>query len=60
MLFGFFIWGEKEVVENWVDLPRLGEEKLRIGRGSGKDFERSKVFVHEFSLWMRGFNISAF
>ena len=50
MLFGFFIWGEKEVVENWVDLPRLGEEKLRIGRGSGKDFERSKVFVREFSL----------
>ena len=43
-----------------MDLSRYGEEKLRVGQGSGKDFERSKVFVHEFSIRMRGFNISAF
>ena len=60
MLFGFFVWGEEGVVENWVDLPGFGEEKSRVGWGSVKDFERSQALVHEFSLWMHGFNVSAF
>ena len=60
MLLGFLVWGEKGVMENWVDLPGFGEEKSRVGWGSGKDFKRSKAFVCEFGLWMRGLNVSAF
>ena len=45
MLFGFLVWGEKGVVKNQVDSPRLGEEKLRVGWGSGEDLKRPKAFV---------------
>ena len=45
MLFGFPVWGEKGAVKNWVDLPRLGEEKLRVDWGSGKDFERPEALA---------------
>ena len=60
MLLGFFVWGEEGVVENWVDLPGFGEEKLRVGWGGVEDFERPQALVCEFSLWVRGFNVSAF
>ena len=60
MLLSFFVWSEKGVVKNWVDFPGFGEEKSRVGWGRVKDFERSQTFVREFSLWVRGFNISAF
>ena len=57
---GFLVWGQQEIVEDWVYTPCLWEDQLAIGCSGGDDPKGAMSLGGQFGLWMHGVDIGSF